>query len=125
VNGRWKAFENLSGSDATLNYLVDLDLHPTDKITISLCGFEADSLDDLMGNNSGVSAQRVRERSTDAQARHVAGQIRNTFLAGLASGFPDENDSISRLFVQHAAADVGTFLVRPGARDYRLRYTIA
>jgi hypothetical protein len=125
VNGRWKAFESLSGSDATLNYVVDLDLYPTDKITISLCGFEADSAHDLMGDGSSVDPARVRAKSTNAQARAVAGQIRNAFVAGLLSGFPDENDSISRLFVQHAADDAGTFLVRPGARDYRLRYTIA
>jgi hypothetical protein len=125
VNGRWKAFENLHGYDATLNYVVDLNLHPTDKITISLNGFEADTVDDLMGNGSGVDPQRVRAKSTNAQAREAAEQIRNAFVAGLGSGFPDENDSISRLFVQHAATDAGTFLVRPGARDYRLRYTIA
>jgi hypothetical protein len=125
VNGRWKAFENLSGDAKTLNYHVDLDLHPTDKITISLCGFEADTVDDLMGNDSGVDPHRVSARSSDAQAKAVAGQIRNAFVAGLTEGVPNENDSISRLFVQHAASDTGTFRVRPHDQDYRLQYVIA
>lgn len=125
VNGRWKAFEELSGGTATLNYVVGLDLYPTDKITISLCGFEADSVHDLMGDASGVDPQRVSNKSTAAQASAVAKQIRNAFVSGLVSGFPDENDSISRLFVQHAATDTGDFLVRPFAKDYRLSYKIA
>jgi hypothetical protein len=124
VNGRWKAFESLSGGDRSLNYRVDLDLHPTDKITLSLCGFEADSVHDLMGDASGVNATRVSAASTPPQARTVAGQVRNAFVKGLTAGFPDENDSISRLFVQHRASDAGTFLVRPHNRDYRLRYVI-
>jgi hypothetical protein len=124
VNGRWKAFESLRGADATLNYVVNLDLHPTDKINLSLCGFEADSVHDLMGNQSGVNPGRVSAGSTDGQAASVAGQVRNAFVSGLLSGFPDENDSISRLFVQHAASDTGTFFVRPHDRDYRLRYKI-
>jgi hypothetical protein len=124
VNGRWKAFESLSGADATLNYTVKLDLHLTDKVTISLCGFEADSMHDLMGNSSGVNRSRVSARSSTQDASSVGSSIRNAFLKGLSSGFPDENDSISRLFVQHAASDAGTFMVRPNRRDYRLRYTI-
>lgn len=125
VNGRWKAFENLGGDSKTLNYRVDLDLHPTDKITISLCGFEADTADDLMGKNSGVDPHRVSAPSSDAQANKVAGQIRDAFVAGLTSGVPNENDSISRLFAQHAASDTGTFRVRAQKKDYRLQYVIA
>jgi hypothetical protein len=124
VNGRWKTFESLSGSDRTLSYRVDLDLHPTDKITISLCGFEADSVHDLMGASSGVTRSITSARSSTADATDAASSIRNAFLKGLTAGFPDENDSISRLFVQHSASDTGTFMVRPSARDYRLRYTI-
>ena len=125
INGRWKAFESLSGASRKLNYSVDLDLHPTDKVTISACGFEADTAHDLMGKASGVSPIRVSAASSNTQASSVAAQIRNAFLSGLTAGIPDENDSISRLFVQHAASDTGTFRVRPNARDYRLQYVIS
>ena len=124
INGRWKVSGTLRGDSKALNHRETLTLHQLDRIRISVCGYEADAAHDMMGSHSGVNPLRVSAASSDAQAKSVAKDIRDTFLGGISNGIPDENDPISRMFMKHLPGDVGTFMVRPHNRDYRVKYSI-
>jgi hypothetical protein len=63
VNGRWKVWTELSGWEQPLNVSVDLDLHGTDRIHITACGFKADVVHDYMGDNSGYSNDQISDPS--------------------------------------------------------------
>ena len=121
INGRWRVFESLGGSSKTLNHRVNLALHPSDRIHVTVCGFEADSIHDLMGARTGVKSKMVSERSTLSQAKEVAKVIRNKFLSLRVN----ENDAIGTLSKQHRASTTGTFTVKAPSKNYRLRYTIS
>jgi hypothetical protein len=146
VNGRWKTFHpsSIGGDTKALNHTVNLNLHPTDTINISVCGFEADELHDLMGKNTNVPKSQVSARGTQAEARAVASEIRNVFLAdlatvsgGIAGGIAGlagaswnvENEAISTFFRQEPvprrrAGYSSTVIRRSEKGDYRLKYTI-
>ena len=126
VNGRWRVWTSLGGDSKTLNYRVGLDLHEEDLITISVCGFEADTLHDLMGKSTGIKSEMVSEKSTISAAKSVASTIRDKFAGGLLSGNTlNENDGISTMFIQERSTARGTFTRRADGNDYRLRYTIS
>jgi hypothetical protein len=120
INGRTRVYESLSGDSAELVHKVDLDLHPTDSVRISVSGFEADTVHDLMGKSTGVDPEIVSARTTGAQARDAAGRIRDAF--GLSI---NQNDKLSRILVEHRPTDRGTFTQRSPGGGYRIRYTIS
>lgn len=53
VSGPWEALKSMSEDSKTLNYWVNLNLHSTDKVHVTACGFEADTIHDLMGEKPG------------------------------------------------------------------------
>lgn len=121
VNGRWRVFKSLNGSSKSLNFRVNLDLAPTDKIHVTVCGFEADTVHDLMGISTGVKSKLVTERTTAKEAIAVAKVIRTKFSRLKVN----ENDRISLLSKKHNASTQRTFTSKAPDKDYRLRYTIA
>jgi hypothetical protein len=122
VNGRWKIFETLSGDSETLDYTVDLQLHPRDRIHITACGFEDDEIHELMGKNIGLSWEDVENHD---QMRHNAERIRAGFLSlGLSLDSGIENEAISTFSQVHPPQAAGPFTVAARKKDYRLRYVI-
>lgn len=127
INGRWKILHNQRGDVSSVNHSVLLDLHPDHRIRISVCGYEADTVDDLMGRQSGVSPNLVSASSPSNTAEDAAGKIRDAFVAGLGSGVPDENDPISTFFNESAPptgpGKISSRAPSPGG-DYRVEYTV-
>lgn len=124
INGRWRVYKSLNGESESLNHSVNLDLTSLEKISISVCGFEADTLHDLMGSGTSVAARQVSSRGTNAEAKAVASAIRNKFVAALPLGL-NENDGISTMFIQEpVSAATRTVVRRSESNDYRLKYTI-
>jgi hypothetical protein len=127
INGRWKVLHNQSGDVCTVNHSVLLDLHPDDRIRITVCGYEADTADDFMGRPSGVNPVLVGSPSPTNAAADAAGKIRNAFLSGIFNGTPEENDAISTFF-HESVPPIGPGKTRarehsPG-KDYRVEYTV-
>jgi hypothetical protein len=123
INGRWQVWRSLSGASKTLNYSVDLDLHPTDKIHIMVCGFEADQIHDLMGHNTGQSWADISDRS---KAEENATKIRDGFLRLLdfdLSLQSAENEPLAHFSVTHPPHSLSQVVAGPG-RQYRLVYRI-
>lgn len=122
VNGRWNVWKSLSGHSHRLNYAVDLDLHPSDSIHITACGFEADEIDNLMGDNTGLSWAEVCDRS---QGVANAKKIRNGFLSLGTSLDPwIENEAIGIFSQFHPPERLAAVTVASPKNDYRLRYRI-
>jgi hypothetical protein len=122
INGRWKVWRNIGGSSKSLNFTVSLNLHPTDKIKITACGFEADMMHDYMGESSGYTGGEVSNPNRTNDQREA---IEDDVFWQLSGSFNDENDRIGHFSQAHNANERGTFTrssVSP--RDYRLRYTI-
>jgi hypothetical protein len=124
INGRWRKYEGIGGDTETLNHSVKLDLHPLDRITISVCGFEADTLHDLMGKSTDIPPDRVSAKTTDSQATAVARTIRDKFLAASITGL-NQNDEFTRMFEQESPTTRGTFRRISDDQAYRLQYTIS
>ncbi len=122
VNGRWRVWTSLGGWSKTLNYSVTLDLHHSDKIRISGCGFEADLMHDYMGDSTGHSWAEISDPNLTTGARE---SIEDDIFWQLAPTFGDENDAIGHLFVEHGSAARGSFIRVSDKGDYRLEYTIS
>lgn len=128
VNGRWKVFKDIGGSSEDLNFEVDLELHPTDQIHITVCGFEADTIHDWMGAGPYAPASAVSQpidwsvRNIGITALLVSLQLIQGILLGLSA--LDQNDKISMMSVQHAADTNGEFTKQAKNEDYRLKYEI-
>jgi hypothetical protein len=122
VNGRWGVWRNLSGWEQPLNLSVDLDLHSTDQINITACGFEADVLHDYMGDDSGYSWEQISDPNLTVPQKEA---IEDSLLWQLSSSFNDENDPIGYFATQHGPTERGTFeKSSENPRGYRLRYII-
>jgi hypothetical protein len=122
VNGRWKVLESVGGDTEAVRHTVHLHLHPTDRISMSVSGFEADNVHDIMGDGIGVPSKMVSQRSSISAAKEVAGKIRNKILLNAAV---DQNSVLAPMFWQHAPTDRGTFKVRSPDKAYRLEYVIS
>lgn len=121
INGRWKVWQDIGGWDESLNFSVDLDLHPSDRIHITACGFEEDLMHNYMGDNSGYTwAQISNPNLTDEQRE----DIEDSVFWQLAGSFNDENDKIGYFSKYHNFNERGTFTIVSDKRDYRLNYTI-
>jgi hypothetical protein len=127
INGRWKVLHNQSGDVSAVNHSLLLDLHPNDRIRITVCGYEADTADDFMGRQSRVNPILVGSPSPSNAAADAAGKIRNAFLSGIFNGPPEEDDAISTFFHESVPPiGPGKATVRehnPG-KDYRVEYTV-
>jgi len=122
INSRWNVWQSLSGASHQLNYSVDLDLHPSDQIHITACGFEADEIHDLMGRGTGLSWADVCDPNKGVDN---AKKIRNGFLSLGASLDPFiENEAIGIFSQFHPPAAVEAVTVASPENDYRLRYRI-
>lgn len=128
VNGRWRVFESIGGDAKTLNHTVNLSLHPTDRIRLSVCGFEADEVHDLMGRRTTIPRATVSERTSNSAATSAAGTIRDEFrdLAVENAGFINENSPVSTLFalLKPPGATRLTVKSRSPGKDYRIQYTV-
>jgi hypothetical protein len=123
VNGRWRVWESLSGASHQLDYSVDLDLHASDQIHVTACGFEADEIHDLMGHNTGLSYADVCD---PGQAIDNAKKIRSAFLSlGGSLDANIENEAIGIFSQFHPRAALAAVTVASPKNDYRLRYSIA
>lgn len=117
VNGRWKVWRDIGGESKTLNWNVNLDLHPGDKIHISVCGFEADEIHGEMGNRSGYSWSRI---SSPTMTHEQMINIREDLAWKLKESLNNQNDKIgvvSKEFV---------FGQRPAIKNnkYELKYDV-
>lgn len=122
VNGRWRIWKGIGGDSEALNFSVDLDLHPSDQIHITACGFEEDLVHDYMGDDSGYSwAQISNPNLTGTQVAAISGKITRQ----LAGSLKDENTPISYFSQYHNPTEQGNFTKPSPSSDYRLRYTIA
>jgi hypothetical protein len=122
VNGRWKVWEEIGGDSRSLNFTVDLDLHPSDKIHITACGFEADVMDDYMGDDSGHSWAEISDPNLTEDDREA---IEDDVFWQLAGSWADENHKIGYFSQFHQPNERGTFTrASQGPSDYRLRYKI-
>lgn len=122
VNGRWKVFNGLSGDSATLDHSVELDLHPEDVIHVTASGFEADEINELIGEPIGLSWAEITE---DREAARKAEKIKDGFLR-LGAGLDPEinNEKLSAFSVQHPPRARGPETAAADGGDYRLRYRI-
>lgn len=121
VNGRWKVWNDIGGWSEEVSFTVDLDLHPSDRIHVTACGFEADLMHDYMGDSSGHSWAHISDPGlTQAQRESVEDDI----FWQLAGSFKDENDEIGCLTYRHAATERGPFTTPSKKGDYRVLYTI-
>ena len=122
VNGRWGVWRNLSDWEQPLNFSVDLDLHSTDRISITACGFEADVIHDYMGDDSGYSWEQISDPNlTQAQREAIEDRV----FWQLSGSFKDLNDEIGYFSAQHVPTQRGTFeKSSENPSGYRLRYTI-
>lgn len=127
INGRWTTLHNQGGDVCSVKHSVLLDLHPSDRIRISVCGYEADTADDLMGRQSGVNPSLVGSPSPSNAAEDAAGKIRNAFISGIGNGPPEENDAISTFF-HESVPPIGpgktTVRAHSPRKDYRVEYTV-
>lgn len=122
INGRWNVWKDLSGHEKNLDISVDLDLHPSDSIHITACGFEADLLHDHMGEDTDPPLTWEKISNADDSTRD---DITDLIVESLATTLNNENDEISYFSRFHEPTDRGTFTEHPsGGKDYRLRYTI-
>lgn len=124
VNGRWRVWKSIGGSDEDLDYTVDLDVHEDDHIKLTACGFEADWMHDFIGDDSGYTWEEISRPKTSSERK----EIELDLLRQLATTLNDENDRIG-LFPEfgtapHAATDRGSFTRSSERGDYRLRYRI-
>lgn len=122
VNGHWNIWQSLSGASHRLNYSVDLALHPSDQIHITVCGFEADEIHDLIGDTIGLSWAEVCD---PGQAVEKAEKIRNGFLRLGTSLDPwILNEAVGSFSQFHPPEGLETVTVASPTNDYRLRYRI-
>jgi hypothetical protein len=122
INGRWNVWKSLNGDSTTLNYSVDLDLHPDDKVHITACGFEADEIHDLMGKSIGLTWAEIVDHS---QAKNNAEKIRSGFLSlGLSLDPNIDNEPISTFSKIHSPGALSSVTAATKDKDYRLRYRI-
>lgn len=122
VNGRWNVWKDLSGWSQDLDFAVDLDLHPTDRIQITASGFEADMIHDYMGNTSGYSWDYISNPHLTKEQREA---IEDGVFWQLSGSFNDRNDQIGYFSQIHDPNDRSSFTraaISPS--DYRLSYSI-
>lgn len=122
VNGRWKK-RRLEKSNSNVGHTVAVQLGPEDRIHITACGFESDTVHATMGAESGVAHGTIGRPIPTDQAVEIAKAIRNT---GLKTGSKtNENEPLELVSVFHEPGDVGSFEVDSFPnRDYTLHYTI-
>jgi hypothetical protein len=122
VNSRWKVWESLKGASHRLDHSVDLDLHTSDQIHITACGFEADEIHDLMGRKTNLSWSDVSDRG---QVDRNAGKIRDGFLSlGLSLDAGIENEKIDVFSRFHPPAALEAVTASSPQNGYRLLYRI-
>ena len=122
VNGRWKVFESLGGATHRLDYSVDLTLHSSDQVHVTVGGREADEINGLMGQATGLSWAEVSARE---RGEENAKKIRNGFLSLGASLDPSiENEAIGLLSQFHPPQALSTVTAGSSEGKYRLRYRI-
>ena len=122
VNGRWKVFENLGGESHRLNYVVELSLHASDQVHVTVGGREADEINDLMGHKIGLTWAEVCARE---RGEENAKAIRSGFLSlGISLDPSIENESIGLLSQFHPPQALTTVTVGSSEGKYRLRYRI-
>ena len=122
VNGRWQLWSSLGGKSRRLDYVVDLNLHPSDRIHITATGREADEINDLIGKDIGLSWAAVSDRT---KLTENAKKIRSGFLKlgpKLVAGI--ENEAISVFSEYHSPSPLSSVVVTSPKKDYRLRYKI-
>jgi len=121
VNGRWRVWESLGGDSHNLRHFVQLPLAKDELIRITVCGFEADEIHDLMGHRTGLSWAEVSDRR---RTRANAAAIRSGFLS-LGAGLDPwiENEAVE-LWSVSRRVKAGDFTARSPSGDYRLAYRI-
>lgn len=103
VNGRWKVWEEIGGWEESLNFDVNLDLHPDDPVLVSVCGFEADAINNYMGDDSGHDWSTISDPDlTNFEAGLLIGDV----LTQQAFSFGDENKPIGHAFERHAPTEI-------------------
>jgi hypothetical protein len=130
VNGRWRVWKGLSGESKRLNHSVVLPLHPSDRIHITACGFEADEINGLMGRETGSTWADVSDPS---QSRKNAEKIRDGFLslgkslAGTGKFWESSNinnEAIGTFSHFHPPEALDLVTVPSPEGKYRLRYKV-
>ncbi len=122
VNGRWHRWQSIGGSSESVSFTVDLDLHPTDRIKVTACGFEADAMHGYMGDNSGYSWSTISNPSISRSDREA---IEDHVFWQLSGSLSDENDEIGYLVTELSPRTRGTIVTRSDKRHYRLRYSVS
>jgi hypothetical protein len=129
INGRWRVWESLGGESEKLNFSVVLPLHPSDRIHITACGFEADEINGLMNHSIGQSWADICDPTIMTDN---ASKIRSGFLSlgtSLDSSIENEpldpDPEINGYFSQfHPPNVLDTVTVASPQGKYRLRYKI-
>jgi hypothetical protein len=125
INGRWRVHRGLSGPEEELDFSVDLDLHPDDKIHLTACGFEEDILHDYMGDASEYTWDQISDRNLN-QARRE--EIEDDVFWQLAGSINDENDVIGYFSIFHPSTDRSVRVpfnrTSRDLSDYRIVYLI-
>ncbi|MGZ3667339.1 MAG: hypothetical protein ACXVDA_22965 [Ktedonobacterales bacterium] len=121
INGRWHKRENMSGSEEALNFSVDLDLHPSDSIRLTACGFEADAIHDYMADDSGYSWAQISDPNITQAEREA---IEDHIFWQLSGSFNDLNDGIGYLSDVRAPTDRNQFYAKSDNGDFRVLYVI-
>lgn len=122
INGRWKIWQDLGGDSEKLDYSVELDLHPEDRIHITASGFEADEINSLTGKSIGLSWAQIQDPQ---QLKNNAEKIKDGFESlGLSLDPGINNEKLSTLSVKHLPQARPSDTVVADGEDYRLRYRI-
>jgi hypothetical protein len=110
--------------EESVDFSVDLDLHPDDQIHITACGFEENLIHDAMGRTSGYRWKDISGSHTFAERQAISLNVAEMLLASL----PLKNSRLGRFSEYRKPTELGTFKNRPSLNrsppDYRLTYTI-
>jgi hypothetical protein len=126
INGRWHVSEGLNvlvNSANPLNYAVDLDLHYTDRVHITACGFVRNDIHRLMGRDLSLSWAEV---SFPDNAHDNAEKIRGGFLSlGLDLASEIENQRLGTISSTHSPHPLEPVTVAStDGVGYQLRYRV-
>jgi hypothetical protein len=121
INGSWNVWKSIGGSSKSVTFSVDLDLHTSDRVHVTGCGFEADLMDDYMADESGYTWAQISNPNITREQREA---IEDSVFWQLAGTLNDENDAIGYLSDFHPATARGTFISGSDKGDYRFHYKI-
>jgi hypothetical protein len=137
VNGVWhvRRLDVRKGQTKPLDVTVDLNLHPDDPIHVTACGFEADTLHELIGRASGFTWQEISDpQLSETQRAEIMEKVIEKGLDKNFLGIPgrdleDDNEPLGLLSRVHLAKMIPSEGTRVDSlasdkKDYQLNYTI-